>query len=98
MQEGKLRKLVDSVEHVTFSARMALARDQQVSYVTERCVIDLTPRGLTVREIAPGVDLERDVLGQADFPLDVAPDLKTMDERLFRDAPIGLRLSEKAHA
>ena len=97
-QEGKSRKLVKSVEHVTFSARMALARGQQVRYVTERCVIDLTPRGLTVREIAPGIDLERDVLAQADFPLAIAPDLKTMDERLFRDAPIGLRLPEKAHA
>ena len=66
-------------------------------YVTERCVIDLTPQGLTVREIAPGVDLERDVLAQADFRLQVAPDLKRMDERLFRDAPLGLQLPEKAH-
>jgi acyl CoA:acetate/3-ketoacid CoA transferase len=98
LQEGKSRKLVQSVEHVTFSARMGLARGQQVSYVTERCVIDLMPRGLTVREIAPGVDLERDVLAQADFPLEVTPDLKTMDERLFRDAPLGLRLSEKTYA
>jgi acyl CoA:acetate/3-ketoacid CoA transferase len=98
VQEGKSRKLVDSVEQVTFSGRMGLARGQQVRYVTERCVIDLTPRGLTVREIAPGVDLERDVLAQADFRLEVAPDLKTMDERLFRNAPLGLRLPEKAHA
>ncbi len=98
VQEGKSRKLVNGVEHVTFSARMGLARGQQVRYVTERCVIDLTPRGLTVREIAPGVDLERDILAQADFRLEVAPDLKTMDERLFHDAPLGLRLPEKAHA
>jgi acyl CoA:acetate/3-ketoacid CoA transferase len=98
LQEGKSRKLVDSVEQVTFSARMALARGQQVRYVTERCVIDLTPRGLTLREIAPGVDLERDVLAQADFPLQVARDLKSMDERLFHDAPLGLRLPEKTDA
>jgi acyl CoA:acetate/3-ketoacid CoA transferase len=89
---------VEDVEQVTFSARMGLARHQQVRYVTERCVIDLSPAGLTVSEIAPGVDLDRDVLAQAQFDLGVAPDLKTMDERLFRDAPIGLRLPEKRHA
>ncbi len=98
LQEGRSRKLVDHVEQVTFSARMGLARRQQVRYVTERCVIDLTPAGLTVSEIGPGVDLARDVLAQAEFDLAVAPDLKTMDERLFRDAPFGLRLPEKTHA
>ncbi len=98
LQEGKSRKFVDSVEHVTFSARMARSRGQRVSYVTERCVIDLAADALVVREIAPGVDLERDVLEQAEFALEVAPDLKTMDARLFRDAPLGLKLPEKIHA
>jgi acyl CoA:acetate/3-ketoacid CoA transferase len=95
LEEGKSRKLVESVEQVTFSARMAVARGQRVRYVTERCVMDLTPRGLTLREIAPGVNLEHDVLAQAGCPLAIAPDLKTMDERLFRDAPLGLQLPEK---
>ena len=67
-----------------------------MTYVTERCVLDLTSDGLTVREIAPGVDLQRDVLGQADFPLRVAPDLKTMDAALFRDAPMGLQAAGEA--
>jgi acyl CoA:acetate/3-ketoacid CoA transferase len=94
VQEGKSRKLVDAVEHVTFSGKMGRRRGQRVTYVTERCVLSLEPEGLCVREIAPGVDLERDVLGQSDVPLRVAKDLKTMDAALFRDAPLGLRLPE----
>lgn len=97
-QEGRARKFVDSIEHVTFSGRMGVGRRQQITYVTERCVIDLTAEGLVVREIAPGVDLQRDVLGQAEFALKVSPNLRPMDARLFREEPLGLGLPEKAHA
>jgi acyl CoA:acetate/3-ketoacid CoA transferase len=83
---------VPGVEHVTFSGRRARAQGQNVTYVTERCVLRLEPQGLTVVEVAPGVDLERDVLGQADIPLRVSPDLRRMDGRLFVAAPMGLRL------
>jgi acyl CoA:acetate/3-ketoacid CoA transferase len=55
-------------------------------------VLKLRPEGLTVTEIAPGVDLERDVLRQVDIPLQVAEDLRLMDERLFRPEPMGLKL------
>jgi acyl CoA:acetate/3-ketoacid CoA transferase len=55
-------------------------------------VLKQTEAGLTVSEIAPGVDLERDVLGQAGFPLRVSPDLALMDPRLFRPEPMGLEL------
>lgn len=96
LKEGK-SKLVEAVEHVTFSGTTARRRDQCITYVTERCVIDLTNDGLTLREIAPGVDLQRDVLAIADFPLRVDPNLKLMDASLFRDAPMGLELQEKAH-
>ena len=61
-------------------------------YVTERCVVELRPEGLTVVEVAPGVDVARDVLQQAGFPLRVAGDLRTMDARLFDPAPMGLAL------
>jgi len=98
LQEGKSRKLVDAVEHVTFSGRMARRRGQKISYVTERCVIDLLADGLTVREIAPGVDLKRDVLDQATFALKVDPQLKVMDAALFRNAPLNLKLKAPAHA
>ena len=97
LQEGKSRKLVDEVEHVTFSGNMARRRGQRISYVTERCVIDLLSDGLTVREIAPGVDLKRDVLDQAAFQLKVDPQLKIMDAALFRNAPLNLKLKAPAH-
>ncbi|WP_185646535.1 acyl CoA:acetate/3-ketoacid CoA transferase [Burkholderia sp. Bp9143] len=94
LQEGKSRKFVGDVDHVTFSGRMAFERGQEVLYVTERCVLKLTDEGLEVIEIAPGVDLNRDVLEQADFPLRVASDLKTMDAAIFTDAPMGMLLKE----
>ena len=97
LQEGKSRKLVEAVEHVTFSGDMARKRGQRITYVTERCVMDLEKEGLTVREIAPGVDLQRDVLALADFPLRTDPGLKLMDPALFRDALLGLKLPEKHH-
>jgi acyl CoA:acetate/3-ketoacid CoA transferase len=91
-REGKVRKLVPRAEHVTFSGRRARVQGQNVTYVTERCVLRLEPEGLTVVEVAPGIDLERDVLGQAEIPLRVSPDLRAMDGRLFMDEPMGLRL------
>jgi len=92
IKEGKARKFTRAVEHVTFSGRRARANQQDVTYVTERCVIKLEPVGLTVIEIAPGVDLQRDVLAQADLELRVSPNLKTMDARLFKPEPMRLEL------
>jgi propionate CoA-transferase len=92
-KEGKFAKFVPEVEHVTFSGRRAREQQQDVTYVTERCVIRLADQGLTVTEIAPGVDLARDVLAQAGIELKVAPEVKTMDARLFRPEPMGLALS-----
>jgi acyl CoA:acetate/3-ketoacid CoA transferase len=97
-REGKIPKFVPAVGHVTFSGRSATARGQDVTYVTERCVLKLRKAGLTVVELAPGVDLQRDVLAQAGTPLQVASDLKLMDERLFRPEPFGLRLLPRAGA
>jgi acyl CoA:acetate/3-ketoacid CoA transferase len=92
-REGKVKKLVDEVEQVSFSGARAEAQGQEIVYVTERCVMKLTREGVTVTEIAPGVDLERDILGQAKFALRVADAVKTMDAALFRPAPIGLDLA-----
>lgn len=97
VQEGRSKKLVDAVEQVTFSGTMARLRGQKITYVTERCVIDLLADGLTVREIAPGVDLQRDILDQAAFTLKVSPQLKLMDAALFRNAPLNLKLREAVH-
>lgn len=89
-REGKVKKLVEKAEHITFSGTRAVAQGQHITYVTERCVMRLLPDGVTVTEIAPGVDLQRDVLDQAGFPLGVAADLKLMEAALFQPAAIGL--------
>ena len=92
-REGKVKKLVEAVEHVSFSGRRAIAQGQHITYVTERCVMELRPAGVTVTEIAPGAELERDILAQSGFPLQVAGDLRSMDAALFQPALIGLRLA-----
>jgi propionate CoA-transferase len=89
-REGKVKKLVKEVEHVTFSGRRGTAQGQDVTYVTERCVLKLTNEGIVVTEIAPGVELQSNILDQAEFPLIVAPDLKLMDARLFVPEKMGL--------
>jgi acyl CoA:acetate/3-ketoacid CoA transferase len=91
-KEGKVKKLVEEVEHVSFSGRRAIERGQDVLYVTERCVLKLTSGGLEVVEIAPGVDLARDIQEQCAFPLRVSESLKEMDAALFDPAPLGLEL------
>ncbi|MEZ6045399.1 MAG: hypothetical protein R3C11_07405 [Planctomycetaceae bacterium] len=67
MKEGLTRKFRQSVEQISFSGNYALERHQQVWYITERAIFELTPNGLELREIAPGIDLERDILGQMEF-------------------------------
>ena len=94
--EGRVRKLVEKVEHVTFSGRRARELGQEVLYVTERCVLRLGESGPEVVEIAPGTDLERDVLAQSGFPLGVADDVKPMPAALFRPESMGLALREHA--
>ncbi|WP_170546760.1 acyl CoA:acetate/3-ketoacid CoA transferase [Ruegeria arenilitoris] len=92
LQEGKVAKFVDEVDQISFSGKRAKAQGQDVTYVTERCVIKLTEQGLMVTEIAPGLDVQRDVLDQAATPLLVSDDLKTMDAALFDPALMGLDL------
>ncbi|HHV57493.1 MAG TPA: acyl CoA:acetate/3-ketoacid CoA transferase [Firmicutes bacterium] len=89
--EGKVAKLVPHVDQVTFSAEYARQHGQKVLYITERAVFELTSEGVVLTEVAPGVDLEEQVLKQMDFRPQVARELRTMDERIFRDAPMGLR-------
>ncbi|ENR02714.1 hypothetical protein H721_01975 [Brucella ovis IntaBari-2006-46-332] len=94
-KEGKLKKLVNAVEHVTFSGPRGVEQGQDVTYVTDRAVMKLTPQGIVLTEIAPGVDLQAHILDQAEFPLIVSDQLKLMDEALFREEPIGLTLPQK---
>ena len=83
-REGAVRKFVPAVDCVTYRAGDGVARGQRAMVVTERAVFDLTPTGLRLIEIAPGVDPRRDLLDQIDFPVDVASELTTMDPALFR--------------
>jgi propionate CoA-transferase len=91
LSEGETAKFVASVEHRTFSGEYAFKRKQSVLYITERCVFRLIESGLELIEIAPGVDLQRDILDRMAFRPAISPDLKTMDARIFRDEPMGLR-------
>lgn len=84
-------KFVQQVEQRTFSGSHASARGQRVLYVTERCVFELGPDGLELTEIAPGIDLERDVLAHMAFRPVMRGAPRLMDARVFRDEPMGLR-------
>ncbi|MFH1157298.1 MAG: acyl CoA:acetate/3-ketoacid CoA transferase [Pseudomonadota bacterium] len=91
VREGSTAKFVEQVEHRTFSGEYASKRGQAVLYVTERCVFQLVPEGLELIEIAPGMDLERDIFSQMKFRPMVSPKLKSMDDRIFRDTSMFLR-------
>jgi propionate CoA-transferase len=93
-REGKVRKLVKDVEQISFSGRRGVAQAQDITYVTERCVMKLTPQGVIVTEIAPGVELQSNILDQSEFPLLVSPQLKTMEANLFLPEKMGLQLHE----
>jgi propionate CoA-transferase len=96
-EDGPFTKLVPAVSQVTFSGQRALARGARVRYVTERCVLELTAAGLQITEIAPGVDLERDILGRSGIPLQVAPDVRQTDLAIYRGTPMGLVLPPLDH-
>ena len=93
-QEGAKKKFVNHVEQITFSGVYANKVRQPVMYITERAVFELRPEGVTLIEIAPGIDLQTQVLDQMEFEPKIAyqPDgtIKLMDERIFRDEPMGL--------
>ncbi|MGE5620796.1 MAG: acyl CoA:acetate/3-ketoacid CoA transferase [Sphingomonadaceae bacterium] len=90
VREGTHRKFLERVDQITFSGAHARERGQRVLYVTERAVLELQPEGVVLTEIAPGIDLRRDVLDLMEFEPVVSRDLKLMDARLFDSAPMGL--------
>ncbi len=90
--EGKIKKFIKDVEQITFSGEYAAEKGQKVLYITERAVFKLTKEGLKLVEIAPGVDLQRDILDLMEFKPIIAENLKTMDSRIFKDEPMNLTL------
>ena len=89
--DGKAVKFVDEVEHRTFSGPVAAERGKTVLYVTERCVFRLCPDGMELIEIAPGVDLQRDILDRMEFAPVMRQPPVLMDARIFAPEPMGLR-------
>jgi propionate CoA-transferase len=83
VKEGARKKFLSAVEQITFSGRYAAKIQQPVLYITERAVFTLIDGQMTLVEIAPGVDLNKDVLAQMDFRPQISPELKTMDPDIF---------------
>jgi len=90
VQEGKFKKFLDRVEHVTFSGKYARQKKQKVLYITERCVFELTDEGMVLTEIAPGIDIETDIFAHMDFVPVVKKSPIMMDGRIFQANPMGL--------
>ena len=94
IMEGKTPKFLgETVEHVTFSGTYANQRSQSVFYITERCVFRLLTEGLELIEVAPGIDLQKNILDQMGFQPRLSPSIKLMDPRIFRDEKMALTLS-----
>ena len=91
LNEGKVKKFLDEVEQITFSGEYAIKTKQPVTYITERAVFELKEDGFYLTEIAPGVDLEKDILSLMEFKPKVDKNLKLMDERIFHDELMGLK-------
>jgi propionate CoA-transferase len=89
-QEGRYTKFVNEVEQITFSAQETLRAGREVLYVTERAVFRMTEEGVELVEIAPGIDLERDVLARMAFRPLVSAVLRPMDARLYADGRMGM--------
>ena len=96
-RDGDSLKFVKEVQQITFSGEQALKNGQEVTYISERAVFRLTPGGLELTEIAPGVDLEKHVLGKMAFRPIISPNLRTMDPRIFHSGlmALGARNTER---
>ena len=91
LKEGNIKKFVSQVQQITFSGEYSLESGQECLYVTERAVFKLTCDGMVLVEIAPGIDLEKDVLAQMEFMPIISPELKEMDPRIFHQKKMGVK-------
>jgi len=92
VQEGRTKKYLSKVKQITFSGKLAMEEKQDIMYITERAVFRLINGEVVLTEIAPGIDLQQQVLDQIEFPVKVAEDLKIMDEKIFKDEKMGLTI------
>ena len=86
---GKFTKMVEAVEHVTFAGQRALRRGQKVLYITERCVMRLSDKGLVATEVMPGIDPARDIMAASQGRVTVAETATTMPLSLLAEGPMG---------
>lgn len=91
LQEGSIHKMVDQVAQISFNGKLSREKGQEVIVVTERAVFKLVPEGVMLIEIAPGIDLHKDVLDKMDFEPIISNDLKSMDTALFKKNQFGLK-------
>jgi propionate CoA-transferase len=91
LQEGKVKKFLDSVEQITFSGEYAIESGQTIFYITERAVFELRKTGMVLTEIAPGIDLQKNILEQMDFKVHIDENLKLMADEIFRPENMGGR-------
>jgi len=92
-QDGHILKFIKKVQQITFSSDTARKNNKSVYYITERAVFKLTDNTIELIEIAPGVDLQRDILSKMEFTPKISPELKLMDARIFNEQPMGLNLA-----
>lgn len=98
LEEGKIVKFVKRLRQISYNGKNAVAKKQKMHYVTERAVFELKPEGLTLIEIAPGIDLQEDILKHMEFVPAISPDLKEMDPAIFREnGPFGLKEIIRSH-
>ncbi|MFZ5753063.1 MAG: acyl CoA:acetate/3-ketoacid CoA transferase [Bacillota bacterium] len=90
-QEGKVNKFIKKVGQITFSGAYAQEIRQPVMYITERAVFELKKDGLYLTEVAPGIDIEKDILAHMDFVPKMEGTPKLMDERIFKPEPMGIK-------
>ncbi len=90
-QEGRDKKFIKTVEHITFSGKYAIKTEQPVMYITERAVFELRKDGVYLTEIAPGIDLKTQVIDLMGFEPKIDSNIKIMDSRIFNDDIMGLK-------
>jgi propionate CoA-transferase len=90
LREGRHRKFIGRIEQISYNATFAAEQGRVALFVTERALFRATAGGLELIEVAPGIDIARDILAHMDFRPSIASDLKVMDARLFRPEPMGL--------
>ena len=90
-KEGKILKFVPQVNQISFSGKRALQNGIDVMFVTERAVFRMTDRGISISEVAPGIDIEKDILPNIPFPINIPQTVKAMDSRLFREGSMGIK-------